>query len=88
MVRDVPSPARLEDLDTAARQLIARQQDVLRVGAPAEGHHRLVLEQEKGVPDGAADALVEQLLLQCVRVAVTNAPEPVRREASQGALQH
>jgi hypothetical protein len=46
------------------------------VAARADGDDRIVLEQEQRVADLAGDALLQELLLELVRLVVGDAPEP------------
>ena len=68
------------DLDASSLELLGRRQDVRRVGVLAEGQDCRVFEQQQLVADAGVGSVIDEPLLERVRLAVVDATEPPRAQ--------
>jgi hypothetical protein len=75
MKRDIPAAIALKHLNRTPRQLLRRSQHILRLGIPAQGDHRSMLQQQQHVSDAPFFPQRHKSLLQPQSGRIIKDPE-------------
>jgi hypothetical protein len=84
VIGHVPSSADLVERDPPLREEFAGEQEVLPIGAAAQGDDRGMFEEQESVPRLPAAALLSRTILQIEGFGVVDLPEPLDSEGASG----